>query len=89
MSKNPVWVQLLSDILNRPVEVAASAEPGVLGAAMTAFVASGHYPDIVTAADAMVQAGSLFEPGPMASMMSVRYEKYADLIESLRPWWGA
>jgi L-xylulokinase len=87
ISRNPYWIQLLADLLGRPVEVSTRSEPGALGAAMTAFLAAGVYPDLDTAVTAMIQPGVRVEPGPAADLMDSRYQRYAALVESLTGWW--
>jgi len=69
--KNPFVMQIVSDVLNMPIKVAASEQTCALGSAMAAAVVAGVYKDIPTAQKAM---GGGFEkeyhPNP------VRAEKY-------------
>jgi len=47
--KSPFVMQVLADVLNMPIEVAASEQTCALGAAMFATVVAGIYPDITHA----------------------------------------
>ena len=51
--KNPLVMQIYSDVLRRPLHVIESDEGPALGAAMHAAVAAGVHPDIKTASAAM------------------------------------
>jgi xylulokinase len=48
---NPLWCQIKADILGRPIGVVESDEVGLLGAAITALTAIGHFPDLSAAQD--------------------------------------
>src|SRR5664279_5372423 len=51
--KNPFVMQIVADVLNMPIKVAASEQTCALGAAMTAAVVAGVYKDIPEAQKAM------------------------------------
>ena len=51
--KNPLLMQIYSDVLRRPLHVIESEEGPALGAAMHAAVAAGVHPNITTASAAM------------------------------------
>ena len=51
--KNPFVMQIVSDVLNMPIKVAASDQTCALGSAMAASVVAGIYKDIPTAQKAM------------------------------------
>lgn len=51
--KNPVLMQIYSDVLRMPVSVIGSAQGPALGSAIHAAVAAGAYPDVRTASEAM------------------------------------
>ena len=54
--KNPLLMQIYSDVLRRPLHVIESEEGPALGAAMHAAVAAGVHPNITTASAAMGKA---------------------------------
>jgi L-ribulokinase len=71
--KNPFVMQIVSDVLNKPIRVANSDQTCALGSAMAAAVVAGVYKDIPAAQKAM---GGGFEkeyiPNPKRA---VKYEK--------------
>jgi L-ribulokinase len=77
--KNPFVMQIVADVLNMPVSVAASDQTCALGSAMAASVAAGIHRDIPSAQKAM---GAGFEkdyhPNPE------RAEKYEKLFSVYR-----
>ncbi|WP_082613287.1 xylulokinase [Bosea sp. Root483D1] len=61
---NPVWSQVKADLCGRPVVVAASKEPGLLGAAIVAFTGLGRFVSLAEAQEALVIVARRFEPDP-------------------------
>ena len=77
--KNPFVMQIVADVLNMPLKVAASEQTCALGSAMAASVVAGVYKDIPSAQKAM---GGGFEkeyhPDP------VRAKKYESLFRKYK-----
>jgi L-ribulokinase len=77
--KNPFVMQIVSDVLNMPIKVAASEQTCAMGSAMAASVVAGIYKDIPAAQKAM---GGGFEkeyrPNPE------RVEKYETLFRKYK-----
>ncbi len=76
--KSPLVMQIVADVLNKPIKVARSEQAVALGTAMAASVVAGVHSSIARAQAAM---GSGFEteyhPDPaMANKYKVLYEKY-------------
>jgi xylulokinase len=61
---NPVWSQIKADLCGRPVVVAASREPGLLGAAIIAFTGLGRFASLAEAQVRLVSVARRFEPNP-------------------------
>lgn len=61
---NPVWSQIKADLCGRSVVVAASKEPGLLGAAIIAFTGLGCFASLAEAQEALVGVARRFEPDP-------------------------
>jgi L-ribulokinase len=79
--KNPFVMQIVSDVLNMPIKVAASEQTCALGSAMAAAVVAGVYKDFPSAQKAM---GGGFEkeyyPDPVkAGKYEVLFRKYKAL----------
>lgn len=74
--KDPMTMQIYSDVLNMPVKIAGSMQGPALGSAIFGAVAAGLYPDIVSAAQAM---GSLKDESyaPCAENATVYDQLYA------------
>src|SRR5690606_11073309 len=45
--KSPLLMQTLANVLNKPIKIAASAQPPALGAAIYAAVSAGIYTDVI------------------------------------------
>lgn len=79
--KNPFVMQIVADVLNVPIKVAASDQTCAMGSAMAAAVVSGIYKNIPDAQKAM---GKGFEkeytPDPVrAGKYNILYSKYKNL----------
>ena len=78
-ARSGVWMQMVADISEMPVEVIHVKESGCLGAAMAAAVGSGTYASFPEAMAAMCPGASRIEPDAAAAP---RYrEKYARFRE--------
>lgn len=75
--KSPFIMQTLSNVLNKPIKVAASDQAPALGAAIYAAVASGIYPNVIEASKKM---GSDFESEYFPE--SNKIEAYQELMDS-------
>lgn len=67
LSRSAVWAQIVSDVLDAPVDVAATPESSALGAALCAGVGAGLYPDLPAAAAALLTPGREFRPEATAA----------------------
>ncbi len=82
-ARSKYWVELYANVLQIPVEVVTVSEMGALGAAMTAAVATGYYPNMREAAQSMVTTGALIEPdSSIASTLDASYNRYVRLINA-------
>lgn len=61
-ASNAQWCQVKADICERPVVVGQAEQPGVVGAAVTAWTALGRYPGFAAAQDALVRVARRYEP---------------------------
>jgi L-ribulokinase len=83
--KSPFVMQVMADVLNRPIRIARSEQTCALGAAMFAAVAANIYP---TVGDAMQAMGSGFDaeyfPDPNnAEKYDMIYQQYSALGEKV------
>jgi L-xylulokinase len=71
------WTQLLSDVLDLPVEITDAAEAGTRGAALLAGIGTGVYADLGDAVDRTVRVVRHQEPRPsQVAYRDVRYQRY-------------
>ena len=79
------WMQIVADVTGRRVETVANPlEAGAVGAALTAAVGLGLYPNFESLRD-VVQVEHEFEPQPAnTEVYKVLYEAYQRLYSSLR-----
>lgn len=84
-SRSLLWVQILCDVLNKPVLVSRAQEAGALGAAILAAWGSGHFAGVLPAATAMVKRPSQALSPKEASVASYakRFELYRSLYEDI------
>jgi len=79
--KSPLVMQLLADILNRPIQIAKSTQTCALGSAMYAAAAAKVYPDLQTAMEKMNSGcDAAYIPDPMrVKMYDAVYQRYTSL----------
>ncbi len=56
------WAQVKADVLERPVVTVESEEPGVIGAAIAAFVGLGRFGSLAEAQQRLVRVAHRYEP---------------------------
>ncbi|HMO38584.1 MAG TPA: ribulokinase [Saprospiraceae bacterium] len=83
--KSPLVMQIMADVLNRPIRIARSEQTCALGAAMFAAVAAGVHPTVEMAMQTM---GSGFDAtyvpdAVAAAKYDLIYQKYAELGEKI------
>lgn len=61
-AKNPVWVQMICDLVRRPIEVPDGSQFGARGAALLAATAAGRFATINDASAALSGAGRVYRP---------------------------
>jgi xylulokinase len=95
--RNPLWLQILADILHSPLRVPEAEELGVLGAAMNAAVGVGYYDSHEEAAQQMLAIRGKIEPIPQNSHLippaglpahpSTLHSKGDQRRRAIRPFW--
>jgi FGGY-family pentulose kinase len=84
-TRSDLWLQIHADVSNLPFTLTEVADAPSLGCAILAAVGAGHYPDIPTAADAMVQVTRVVEPNAQThEAYRPFYETYCKLYGPLR-----
>jgi sugar (pentulose or hexulose) kinase len=65
-ASSSLWNQIRADVFANPVQVLASAEGGIQGAAILAGVAAGWYSDAAAGAEEVVRVAETWAPSPDA-----------------------
>ncbi len=87
-ARSEVWVQIISDIFQVPVDVPDGTELGALGAAICAAVAVGKYESYQAACDAMVRFSRSYTPNAdLADLYKTKYARYKTVLDALAPAW--
>jgi sugar (pentulose or hexulose) kinase len=82
-----LWNQIKADVIARPVATSANPDVGVLGAAMLAAVAAGHYESCEAAARGMARIEKRFFSAPdRTAKYRELYALYSQLYPALRDW---
>ncbi|MFD7437983.1 FGGY-family carbohydrate kinase [Streptomyces sp. NPDC059861] len=74
-SASDVMMQIFADVFGVPARRCAVVGAAGLGAAITAAVATGTYPDFDTATDAMVRPGEVFTPASAPHALYAKLQK--------------
>jgi len=83
-ARSEVWMQMVADISEMPVEVMQVKESGCLGAAIAAAVGSGTYTSFLDAMAAMCPSGTRMEPdGSAASRYREKYAYFRELARAI------
>ena len=79
--KAPYIMQMMADVINRPIMVSRAEQCCATGAAIYAAVAAGIYPDVLTASRHMSERiEKTYAPDPSRKMQyDLLYKKYLNL----------
>jgi L-ribulokinase len=79
--KSPFIMQMMADVMDRPIRIHASEQTCALGAAMFAATAAGLYPKVEAAMSAMGQGfDATYRPNPgRTALYTQRYHRYQEL----------
>jgi autoinducer 2 (AI-2) kinase len=79
MSQSITWLQLLANVLNRPVSTPVQYEGSLMGAAICAVMGAGYYSSTTEAAKAMVRWKPIYKPDKRAEHYDRYYARWNDL----------
>lgn len=84
-ARSSLWCQIVSDVLNMPVETVECEESTALGAGMLAATGCGMYDNLQDAIDNMVKVKDRFEPIPEnVAKYEELYQIFNDAYDSLK-----
>jgi xylulokinase len=84
-AQSPLWVQIVADVLDRPVRVVGTFEAAAHGAAMLAATSQGVFGSVQEACDAIVEVGPVVEPSSDTAPYAATYPLYRGLYPVLKP----
>jgi xylulokinase len=79
-----LWLQIIADVLDRPVRVVGTAESAAHGAAILAATGAGGFGSVAEACDAVVEVGPEVAPGGDAARYGEMYQLFQELYPVLR-----
>ena len=85
ITRSSLWTRIVSDVMNCPVHVSASAEATALGAAICAGVGAGIFPDLQTGSHKLARFYRTHQPGPDSSVYQELYPDWQLLCQARRP----
>ena len=84
-ARNGLWMQMLADVLNTPVEQLAGNIGAAFGAALLAIYGDGQASDLRDLTRHTVQAKARYFPNPAhVPLYKKKYKKYKALHEALQ-----
>ncbi len=84
-SHSRVWMEIVSSILDIPLQTTHAEEPGLLGSALLGYVALGHYPDTSAASRSMIRPDHTYRPDTLLkAKYDSGYERFNYLTEQMR-----
>jgi ribulose kinase len=85
-ARSPLWMQIHADALGRSLAVIDQTEPAAFGAALSAGVGIGVYPNLETGAAATFRIAHTYEPRPeVAEAYAQSYRQYLRMYSALYP----
>jgi len=88
VTQSGVWTRIFADVTQLPVESAGALEPGALGCAVSAAVASGEYADFAQATERMCRLAPAVLPNRAnAEIYAKKYGMYLKVISALDAVW--
>jgi L-xylulokinase len=84
--RSRLWLQILADVAGIPIELTTVDDAVALGSAICAAVAAQAFPDLPSAAAAMVRRADRIEPNPaLSDLYADGYARYVQTYEALAP----
>jgi len=82
---NPLWRQILADVLGAELAVTSTSEGAAYGACLLAAVGAGWFPSVEAAVDAVVSVSPVAEPGRDAAAYAAGHAVFRELYPALAP----
>ena len=83
--KSVLWQKILANVLNLRLDLPAAEEGPGYGAAMLAMVGCGKFPDVGSAAEALISVrGSVLPEPELAARYEERYQKFRKIYPAMK-----
>ena len=84
-SKSPLWRTIFANVLGIPLDLVKTEQGPGYGGAMLAMVGAGRFPDVQSAADALVEVADTVEPDPaLTARYEAQYRKFRQIYPALK-----
>jgi len=84
-AKSPLWRKIFANVCNLDIETVETEEGPGYGGAILAAVACGEYPDVATAASALVHVKQTEHPDPeLAARYETQYQKFRRIYPAVK-----
>jgi xylulokinase len=83
-AKNPVWLQIIADVLNTKIYSVDSKEGAAFGAALLAATGAGVFNSVDEACDKTIHLVEETNPGKDTSLYDGLYSEYCNLYPALK-----
>ena len=88
-SKSPLWKKIMSNVLGIPLDIVATEQGPGYGGAILAMVATGQYPTVQAACDALVSVSDAIEPDPtLTALYEERYQQFRQIYPACKALFG-
>ena len=85
ITRSAAWTGMVSDVMKCKVNVSSSAEATALGAAISAGVGAGLYPDLAAGAQKLAHSARQHQPGPDSTAYQTLYADWMSMRKERRP----
>jgi len=84
-SKSPLWKTMFANILGIPLDIVATEQGPGYGGAILAMVATGRFPSVQAACDALVSVADTVEPDKkLAALYEERYQQFKQIYPTCK-----
>ena len=88
-SKSPLWKKIMSKVLGIPLDIVAAEQGPGYGGPILAMVATGQYPTVQAACDALVSVSDAIEPDPtLTALYEERYQQFRQIYPACKALFG-
>ena len=84
-ANSAIWLQIKSDIINRPLSVPICKEAGTIGVAILAGYAAGYFSSIEAGVTNMVKIKKTIKPNSeFLSKYNIQFERYKKIYSNIK-----